>query len=57
MRVKTLNFESIGSILLAHPVLKIVGFKIGKKMQKLGKFLKGNSSLTKANLFCGCPRR
>lgn len=52
MSVKTLNFEPIGSILLTHPVLKI-----GKKMQKLGKFLKGNSSLTKANLFCGCPRR
>lgn len=35
MSVKTLNFESIGSILLAHPVLKIVGFKIGETNAKL----------------------
>ena len=35
MSVKTLNFESIGSILLTHPVLKIVRFKIGEKNVKV----------------------
>ena len=54
---KDSEFESIDSILLTHPVLKILGFKSWKKMQKLGKFLKSNSSLTKAILFCECSRK
>lgn len=54
---KDSEFESIDSILLTHPVSKILGFKSGKKMQKLGKFLKSNSSLTQAILFCGCSRK
>lgn len=31
MSVKTLNFESVAQYCFAHPVLKIVGFKIGNK--------------------------